>query len=69
MMQDHEIHKAVDGVMALRPKVKHQEANVEQLRALKRRRDALEYAKEMQAIEDGEMMMPTAYAVRHFGLR
>ncbi|RJX68703.1 hypothetical protein DZ860_17060 [Vibrio sinensis] len=69
MMLEHEIHQAVEGVMALRPKSKDQEANIEQLRAVKRRRDALEYAKEIQAIENGEIMMPTACDVRHFGLR
>ena len=69
MKEDREILQAVDGVMALRPKTKCREVNEEQLRALKRRRDAMEYAQEMQAIERDENVIPMIHDARHFGQR
>ena len=69
MKEDRDILQAVDGVMALRPKIKCRELNDEQLRALKRRRDAMEYAKEMQAIERDEAVMPMIHDAHHFGQR
>ena len=69
MKEDHEIIHAVDGVMALRPKIKCRELNDEQLRALKRRRDEMEYAQEIQAIERDETVIPMIHDARHFGQR
>ncbi|ANS88179.1 hypothetical protein RJD38_21360 (plasmid) [Vibrio scophthalmi] len=69
MMLEHEILEAVEGVMALRPKSKAKEANTELLRALKRRRDELEFAKELEAIEGGDAGIQMIFDGRHFSQR
>jgi hypothetical protein len=52
MMEEYEIRQAINGVIALRPKSKSRELNSEKLREIKRRRDEMEFAKEMQSIEE-----------------
>nr|WP_014343660.1 hypothetical protein [Aliivibrio fischeri]AEY78246.1 hypothetical protein [Aliivibrio fischeri] len=52
MMEEHEIRQAVNGVIALRPQQKSRVPNSEKLREIKRRRDEMAFAKEIQAIEE-----------------
>ncbi len=69
-MTEQDIQEAVEGIMALRPKARVCESNIDHLRAVKRRRDEMTFNKELEAIERDEAIMPMDYnANRLFGLR
>ena len=47
IMTEQDIQEAVEGIMALRPKARVCESNIDHLRAVKRRRDEMTFSKEV----------------------